>query len=130
MGHGELLLATGAVDERTRNGLEQMRRAADRAASLTQQLLAFSRKQVLQPKVLDLNDTIAGVQKMLTRVIGEDIELVAKLSPDLTTGSRRSWAGRASADESCRQRPRRHAAKAARIIMQTSNIDIKAEDSP
>lgn len=83
MGHGELLLAMGAVDERTRSGLEQMRRAADRAASLTQQLLAFSRKQVLQPKVLDLNDTVGGVQKMLTRVIGEDIELIANLSSEL-----------------------------------------------
>ncbi len=84
MGHGELLLATG-VDERSRNGLEQMRRAAERAASLTQQLLAFSRKQVLQPKVLDLNETVADVQKMLSRVIGEDIELIARLHPSLMT---------------------------------------------
>lgn len=83
MGHGELLLASG-VDERSRNGLEQMRRAAERAASLTQQLLAFSRKQVLQPRVLDLNEKVADVQKMLARVIGEDIELVATLHPSLT----------------------------------------------
>jgi PAS domain S-box-containing protein len=82
MGHAELLLATG-VDERSRVGLEQMRRATERAASLTQQLLAFSRKQVLQPKVLDLNDTVADVQKMLSRVIGEDIELIARLHPSL-----------------------------------------------
>jgi len=82
MGHGELLLASG-VDERSRNGLEQMRRAAERAASLTQQLLAFSRKQVLLPRVLDLNETVADVQKMLSRVIGEDIELVASLHPSL-----------------------------------------------
>jgi PAS domain S-box-containing protein len=83
MGHGELLLATSGDDERARNGLEQIRRAADRAASLTQQLLAFSRKQVLQPKVLDLNEAVADVQKMLSRVIGEDIELVASLHPSL-----------------------------------------------
>jgi two-component system, cell cycle sensor histidine kinase and response regulator CckA len=82
IGHAELLLATG-VDERSRLGLEQMRRAGERAASLTQQLLAFSRKQVLQPRVLDLNETVADVQKMLSRVIGEDIELVAKLHPSL-----------------------------------------------
>jgi signal transduction histidine kinase len=82
MGHAELLLATG-LDERSRVGLEQMRRATERAASLTQQLLAFSRKQVLQPKVLDLNDTVADVQKMLSRVIGEDIELIARLHPSL-----------------------------------------------
>ncbi len=82
MGHGELLLASG-VDDRAKNGLEQIRRAALRAASLTQQLLAFSRKQVLQPKVLDLNGAVADVQKMLSRVIGEDIELVAVLHPSL-----------------------------------------------
>ncbi len=83
MGHGELLLGAVAGDERARNGLEQIRQAADRAASLTQQLLAFSRKQVLQPKVLDLNDAVADVQKMLSRVIGEDIELIASLHPSL-----------------------------------------------
>jgi PAS domain S-box-containing protein len=82
MGHAELLLASG-VDERSRLGLEQVRRAAERAASLTQQLLAFSRKQVLQPRVLDLNETVADVQKMLSRVIGEDIELIARLHPSL-----------------------------------------------
>ena len=82
MGHAELLLASG-VEERLRLGLEQMRRAGERAASLTQQLLAFSRKQVLQPRVLDLNETVADVQKMLSRVIGEDIELIARLHPSL-----------------------------------------------
>jgi two-component system cell cycle sensor histidine kinase/response regulator CckA len=83
MGHDELLMAAVGEDENARNGLEQIRRAADRAASLTHQLLAFSRKQVLQPKVLDLNDAVAAVQKMLSRVIGEDIELVASLHPSL-----------------------------------------------
>lgn len=83
MGHGELLRA--GADEETREGLEQIRRAADRAASLTQQLLAFSRKQVLQPQVLDLNEATADVQKMLARVIGEDIELIAVLHPSLDT---------------------------------------------
>jgi len=82
MGHGELLLASG-VDDRTQNGVKQIQRAAERAASLTQQLLAFSRKQVLQPKVLDLNETVAEVQTMLARVIGEDIALIASLHPSL-----------------------------------------------
>jgi two-component system, cell cycle sensor histidine kinase and response regulator CckA len=85
MGHGELLLEAVGADGRARNGLEQIRRAADRAASLTQQLLAFSRKQVLQPKVLDLNEAVADVQKMLARVIGEDIELIASLHPSLAS---------------------------------------------
>ncbi len=83
MGHGELLLAAPGLGDRARNGVDQIRRAADRAASLTQQLLAFSRKQVLQPKVLDLNACVSDVQKMLSRVIGEDIELVASLHPSL-----------------------------------------------
>lgn len=83
MGHGELLLRTGEVDERVRNGLEQIRRAAQRAAALTQQLLAFGRKQVLQPRVLDLNESVTEIQMMLARVIGEDIELVASLHPSL-----------------------------------------------
>jgi two-component system, cell cycle sensor histidine kinase and response regulator CckA len=82
-GHSELLLRTMSLDDRARNGLEQIRRAAERAALLTHQLLAFSRKQVLQPKVLDLNEAVAAVQQMLARVIGEDIELAANLDPSL-----------------------------------------------
>jgi two-component system, cell cycle sensor histidine kinase and response regulator CckA len=82
-GHSELLLRTVPLEERVRNGLEQIRRAAERAALLTHQLLAFSRKQVLQPKVLDLNEAVVAVQQMLARVIGEDIALVANLDPSL-----------------------------------------------
>ncbi len=63
--------------------LEQIRRAADRAAGLTRQLLAFSRKQVLEPKVLDLAAVVGDVEKMLRRLIGEDIELVTHAGPGL-----------------------------------------------
>jgi PAS domain S-box-containing protein len=59
-----------------REDLEEIRRAATRAASLTQQLLAFSRRQVLNPKTLDLNQVIENTRRMLGRLIGEDIELV------------------------------------------------------
>ncbi|MBX9677296.1 MAG: PAS domain S-box protein [Gemmataceae bacterium] len=63
--------------------LMEIHRAGDRAASLTRQLLAFSRKQVLTPKILDLNDVVRDVQKMLVRLIGADIELTAVLDPAL-----------------------------------------------
>jgi len=60
-----------------RRNAEEILKAAERAASLTSQLLAFSRKQVLQPKVLNLNEVIGSMEKMLRRLIGEDIELSA-----------------------------------------------------
>jgi PAS domain S-box-containing protein len=63
--------------------LEQIRKAAERATGLTRQLLAFSRKQVLQPRVLDLNAVVADVEKMLGRLLGEDIEIVTVRGADL-----------------------------------------------
>jgi PAS domain S-box-containing protein len=61
---------------------EEIRKAARRAASLTRQLLAFSRGQVLQPKIVDVNALVAGVEQMLRRVIGEDVALVTELDPE------------------------------------------------
>ena len=63
--------------------LEEIRDAAGRAASLTRQLLAYSRKQLLQPKTLQLNDVVASLAPMLGRLIGEDIELVQRLGADV-----------------------------------------------
>ena len=83
LGHTQLLSAETPLTERMQNGLAQVRRAAERATSLTQQLLAFSRKQVLRPKLVNLNEIVADVEKMLSRVIGEDIELVSRLDPAL-----------------------------------------------
>jgi PAS domain S-box-containing protein len=83
-GHAEMLLER--IDSSSaRHNLEQIQGATERAATLTRQLLAFSRKQVLQPKVLDLNDVVAGMIKMFARVIGENIDLAflpgSKLAP-------------------------------------------------
>ena len=64
-----------APNERLRKNFEEIESAADRAAALTSQLLAFSRKQVLKPRVLSLNSVVAGMEKMLRRLIGEDVEL-------------------------------------------------------
>jgi PAS domain S-box-containing protein len=66
-----------------RQDLEEIRRAAERASSLTAQLLAFSRKQVLEKTVLDLNHQVGQVDRMLRRLIGEDIVLSTELAPDL-----------------------------------------------
>ncbi len=80
-GYSDLLLET-AVPE-TRSHLEEIKRAGDRATGLTQQLLAFSRKQVLEPQVLDLNHTVRGMLKMLRLLLGENIELLTSLSEDI-----------------------------------------------
>jgi PAS domain S-box-containing protein len=74
-GYSELTLnRLDKADPLARN-IEEVKKAADRATSLTRQLLAFSRKQVLQPKVLDLNSVILNIEKMLGRLVGEDMEL-------------------------------------------------------
>lgn len=74
-GHAQLLSDRLADSPSLRHNIEQVEKAADRAASLTRQLLAFSRKQVLQPRVLDMNDVVGGMIKMFSRVIGENIEM-------------------------------------------------------
>jgi len=63
--------------------LNEIRKASDRAASLTRQLLAFSRQQVLQPKVIDVNEVVGNLSGMLGRLIGEDVELVASLDREV-----------------------------------------------
>jgi PAS domain S-box-containing protein len=82
-GYSDLVLRRlGSVDP-LRRSVEEIRRAAERAASLTHQLLAFSRKQMMQVKVLDLNAVVAEMESFLRRLIGEDIQLVTSLDPDL-----------------------------------------------
>jgi PAS domain S-box-containing protein len=82
-GYSELLLRTLPADGPGHERTEQILRAAERGASLTRQLLAFSRRQVLEPTVLDLNATLEEVKSMLTRLIGEDIKIVTSLDPAL-----------------------------------------------
>jgi signal transduction histidine kinase/ActR/RegA family two-component response regulator len=82
-GYSELLLFKKELDGASREKIEGIRNAGVRAASLTRQLLAFSRKQVLQPVVLDLNSLVEGVSKMLDRLIGEDIQITMALRPNI-----------------------------------------------
>ncbi|HET9799722.1 MAG TPA: ATP-binding protein [Gemmatimonadaceae bacterium] len=79
----ELLLDATAPDDARRDDVLQIREAATRAATLTRQLLAFSRRQVLQPKPLDLNATVTSMERMLRRVLSGDIRLMARLEPEL-----------------------------------------------
>jgi PAS domain S-box-containing protein len=82
-GYSELILNNLGPGDPRRGYVEEIRRAGARAAALTRQLLAFSRQQVMQPKVLNLNAVVANMEKMLRRLIGEDIELATMLAPDL-----------------------------------------------
>ncbi len=75
IGYSEALQQMMAADDPMREAVDEIEKAGRRAAALTQQLLAFSRKQVLEPKVLDLNSIVADVEKMLRRLIGADVEL-------------------------------------------------------
>lgn len=84
-GYSELLLHRSPPDAATRSALEEIRSAGERAGQLTRQLLAFSRKQVVHLQDLNLNDFISHTQRMLRRVIGEDVDLAVSLQPDLWT---------------------------------------------
>lgn len=78
-----LIIDSPRTDHLTGKYVSEIRKAAERAASLTRQLLAFSRKQVLQPKVLNLNSAVKDMEGMLRRLIGEDVQLVSALDPAL-----------------------------------------------
>src|ERR1700722_5904678 len=82
-GYSEFLLERLGPDPQLRGPAQEISNATQRATSLTRQLLAFSRKQMLAPKVLDLNEVVAENLKMLTRMIGEDIDLVMVPGPGL-----------------------------------------------
>jgi len=83
IGYTDLSLRRVGLESPIRRNLEETKKAAERAAALVRKLLAFSRKQILEPKVLDLNDVVKDMEKMLTRLIGENIQLATRLEAEL-----------------------------------------------
>ncbi len=83
MGYGDILRERLSPDHDMRYEVDEICKAADRAHGLTRQLLAFSRKQVLEPKVVNLNSVVVEVRKLLSRLIGEHIEFKTVLNPDI-----------------------------------------------
>src|SRR6185369_11929654 len=82
-GYAEILMQSLPSADPSRKLLAEIHRAGERSAGLTRQLLAFSRRQVLAPRVLDLNAVVAATEKMLRRVIGEDVRLATAPAPGL-----------------------------------------------
>ncbi len=126
LGYSELLLERGGLDDSQCKDIEEIQKAGVRASLLTRQLLAFSRKQVLQPTVLELNMVVAGAEKLLRRLIGEDIELLVVLNSAL---------GRIKADAGQLEQIIMNLAVNARdamppggkLTIETSNVEIDSE---
>jgi len=123
IGNTELALLNEGLDADTRSAVAEIKSAGHRAAGLTRQLLTFSRQQVVQPVVLDLNAVAADMEKMLHRVLGEDIELQLKLDPAL---------GRTTADQSQIEQVLLNLAvnardampEGGRLLVETRNVDL------
>src|SRR4029077_336956 len=87
LGYCNLMLDDMPPEDPQRADLDEIRAAGERAAALTRKLLAFSRRQMLQPHLVDLNAVVEQLEKLLRRLISEDVELATKLAPDLMTVS-------------------------------------------
>ncbi len=84
LGYCNLMLDDIPPEDPLRQDLDEIRSAGERAAALTRQLLAFSRRQMLQPQIVDINTLVVQMEKMLRRLIGEDVELTSSLAADLS----------------------------------------------
>src|SRR5262249_26476436 len=82
-GYNRMILDELSSVDPLRECAEEIHRAAERAGALTNQLLAFSRRQIIQPRVMNLNAVVVHTEKMLRRLIGEDVELIIHLKPDI-----------------------------------------------
>ena len=126
LSYGDLIHGDLRGDDPMRGDIEEITKAAQRAAGLTRQLLLFSRQQVVEPKVLDLNENLAGMEKMLRRILGEDVDLVFVAAPVL---------GRIRADPSNVEQVIMNLVVNARdamptggkLTIETSNVDLDDE---
>ena len=121
-GYSQLIMNTLQPGDPNHYAAEQILKAGERAATLTQQLLAFSRRQVLQPRVLDLNKLVTSLGTMLRRLIGEDIDLRLQLRPDSGRVNADPGPDRTGAHEPGGQRARRHARRAALSRSRPRNV--------
>ena len=127
-GHSELSLKRLTPEDPLHRHLEQIKKSGERAAALTRQLLAFSRKQILQPKIIDLNQIVVDMNKMLQRLIGEDVDLMMGLAADL---------GKVKADPNQIEQillnlsinARDAMPKGGRLTIETSNVHLSEEYS-
>ena len=84
-GYAQLALGQLEAEHSARADVEEIRRAAERAGSVTGQLLAFSRKQLFEPRIFDVNDTITGIARLLSRLLGTDVHIQTRLSDTALT---------------------------------------------
>ncbi len=125
-GYSSVLLASSEIGEPNRKRVQQILQAGDRAADLIRQLLAFSRKAVIDPKPIDLNEVVSETETMLQRLLPENIEMLTLLDPEL---------GQVMADTTQMHQVALNLAlnardampKGGRLIMETSNVELDAQ---
>jgi two-component system cell cycle sensor histidine kinase/response regulator CckA len=126
IGFTDLILERVDPLDSTASDVREIRKAADRAAALTRQLLAFSRRQFLDPRVLDLNETVTGLIRLLPRLVGEHIETSTRLAPHL----RRVWADPSQMDQMLLNlvlNARDAMPTGGRLMIETENVELDDE---